>query len=562
MKWVEKLRDAVWKQSALGKVLKGRVCLILLLSILIYSLNIISEAADGPVDAPPTLVPKKRNRYQRSKLTYDESEGEADRRRLLLTTGEDKAVDLDFEANAGANGISYGNPQIVTTTLVKIGEKRQLVFKPLKAGETTVTVRDNDGSLKLIFMVRVTGTNLLRIANEIRDLLRDVEGLDIRIVGPKVVIEGEVIVPIDYGRLLTVIQDKSYADFVLNLTTLSPLAMKVMAKRIQDDVNAAGAPNVKTRVVNGTIFLEGTVDNMDQSNRAFKLANLYLPDLKPGSLLEKDPTVQRAPPRKLIESFIVINPPPPQKTDKLVRVTVHFVELSKDYNKVFGFKWQPGFTSDPQIQVGQSQTGAAGASTGASFSGTLSSLLPKLASSQAAGYARILKTGTLIVRSGQPATLTEATQIPYNQAGQNGQVTAATKDVGLSAAVTPLILGQSEDIQLNVEMNQTNLVGRAPATGAPPITATHKVKTTIYVRSGESAAVAGVISSDIGTDFNKDDPSPGAFSQGTDPLFTLLRSKAYRKKKSQFVIFVTPQIIENASEGTDDMKRNFRVKVK
>jgi uncharacterized protein YfeS len=52
------------------------------------------------------------------------------------------------------------------------------------------------------------------------------------------------------------------------------------------------------------------------------------------------------------------------------------------------------------------------------------------------------------------------------------------------------------------------------------------------------------------------------FDAGTDPLFTLMHSKNYIKKKSQFVIFVTPQIIENASEGTEDLKKNFRVKVK
>src|SRR4051812_13475001 len=61
-------------------------------------------------------LPRKKSKYQRSKLTNDESEALADRRRLLLTTGEDKAVDLDFEANAGASGISYGNPQVLTTT--------------------------------------------------------------------------------------------------------------------------------------------------------------------------------------------------------------------------------------------------------------------------------------------------------------------------------------------------------------------------------------------------------------------------------------------------------------
>ena len=75
--------------------------------------------------------------------------------------------------------------------------------------------------------------------------------------------------------------------------------------------------------------------------------------------------------------------------------------------------------------------------------------------------------------------------------------------------------------------------------------------------------MAGVTSSDVGTEFNKDDPQPGSFS-GTarTRCSRLVHSKNYHKKKSQFVIFVTPQIIENASEGTEDLKKNFRVKVK
>jgi pilus assembly protein CpaC len=529
--------------------------LILILGLLGLEPALVSGVVQNP---PPA---KKKNKFQKSKLTYDESEGLSDKRRLLLTTGEDKSIDLDFEVNAGAAGISVGNPQIVAFTLVKLGDKRQIVFKPLKAGETTVTVRDLDGVIRLIFLARVTGSNLLRIASEVRSLVRDIEGIDIRIVGPKVVIEGEVLVPNDYGRLLIVIQDKSYSDYIINMTTLSPLAMQVMAKRIQDDVNSF-APNVKTRVVNGTIFLEGTVDSEDQRRHAVDVAKIYLPELKPGNALERDPSVQRAPPRSPIWNFISVNPPPAKKQEKLVRVTFHFVELSKDYNKVFGFKWQPGFTSDPQISVGQTQVGGTGASAGPSFSGTISSLIPKLQSSQTAGYARVLKTGTVIVRSGQPAKLNEQTEFPFAMQGANGQLTSSSKAVGLSLAVTPLILGQSEDIQMDVDLDQTNLVGRSPATGAAPITASHKVNTKIYVKSNESAAIAGVNSSDIGTDFNKDDPLAGNFEQGTSPLFNLLHSKAYRKKKSQFVIFVTPQIIENASEGTEDLKKNFRVKVK
>lgn len=519
-----------------------------------------------PAEVDKADVPQNKSKYQKSKLTSDESEALADKRHLLLTTGEDKSVDLSFEANGGAGGISIGNPQVLTTTLAKIGEKRQIIFKPLKAGETNVSIRDNDGTIRLIFIVRVTGSNLLRIAGEIRDLLRDVEGIIIRIVGPKVVVEGEVLVPNDYGTLLTVIQDKSYADYVINMATLSPLALQVMAKRMQEDINSF-APNVKTRVVNGMIFLEGTVDSVDQANRAAKVADFYLPELKPGSLLEKDPSVIRHnPPRPPIYSFIVVNPPPSKKQEKLVRVTVHFVELSKNYQKVFGFKWEPGFTADPQISVGQNPGGATGAAnaagSGLSFSATLSSLIPRLSSSQTAGYARILKTGTVIVRSGQPAKLVEQTEFPFQQAAANGQMTSASKAVGLTLAVTPVILGQTEDIQMTLELDQTSLSGRAPAAGGPPVTSSHKVNTNIYVKSNESAALAGVTASDIGTDFNIDPPSTGSFDQGTNPLFTLLHSKAFRKQKSQFVIFVTPQIIENASEGTEDLKKNFRVKVK
>jgi pilus assembly protein CpaC len=522
---------------------------------------LLALAMPAPAHADDPAPPKpKKSKYRRSKLTTDESEATADHRTLLLTTGEDRIIDLDFDANLTAQGISIGNPTVVATQVVKLPDKRQLVFKPLKAGETTVTLRDADGVLRLICQVRITGSNLLRVAGEVRSLLRDIEGIDIRIVGPKVIIDGEVLVPSDYGRLFAVTTDKAYAEYIMNLATLSPLAMQVLAKRMQDDINTF-APNVRCRVVNGLIFLEGQVDSIDQARRAERVANLYLPDVRPSGLLDKDQTAQHIQPRSLVQQFLIVNPAPPKKEVKLVRITVHFVELDKDYEKIFGFKWEPGFTADPQITVGQGANGGAGAQ-GTSFTATISSLLPHLSSLQDAGYARILKTGTVIVQSGRPAKLVEQEELPFAIAGPTpGSVAPSSAKVGLEVAITPKILGQSEDIEMDVNINQSNVVGRTPAGGAPT-TSAHKVETKIYVKSAESAAIAGVNSSDVGTEFNKDDPQPGAFAQGTDPLFTLLHSKNYHKKKSQFVIFITPQIIENASEGTDDLKKNFRVKVK
>src|SRR4051794_2035952 len=99
--------------------MRRRLAYLLLASCL--GLFWIPAKSRGQAPPPPPDAPVKKNKYQKSKLTNDESEAIADKRFLLLSTGEDKAVDLDFEANAGANGISYGNPQLLTTTLVKAG---------------------------------------------------------------------------------------------------------------------------------------------------------------------------------------------------------------------------------------------------------------------------------------------------------------------------------------------------------------------------------------------------------------------------------------------------------
>lgn len=527
-------------------------CIMILGSALAGFTNSLAQ------EAPSTTARK-------SRLTRDESEAQADHRRLSLFAGEDKVVDLDFGIEGGANAITTGNPAIVLAQVVRRDDQaRQLVFKPLKVGDTTVTVRAADGAIRVIFEVAVVADrSLARIANELRELFRDVEGVDVRIIGQKLAVEGELLVPNDYARVALVTQDSSYASLVLNLTSLSPLAMQVLAKRIQEDVNTF-APNVRTRVVNGVIFLEGTVDNPDQANRAKRVALLYLPEIRPAPPIAgaKVETERLPGPRSLIQSFIVINPAPAKKQEKLVRVVLHYVELSKDYNKFFGFKWEPGFTSNPQIAVGTTSTGGIGTGgSGASFSATISSLFPKLQTAQQAGYARILKTGSVVVRSGQPAKLIEQTQFPFFQPGSAaGQVVAGSSPVGLELAVTPRILGSSEDIEMDLDTDQITLVARQPS--GQPITANHKVQTKIYVKSGESAAVASISSTDVGTDFNKDDPNAGTFAPGTDPLFTLKRSKNFRKKKSQFVIFVTPQIVENASDGTEDLRRNFRVKVK
>jgi pilus assembly protein CpaC len=514
-------------------------------------------------------------------LTRDESESSADYRTLNLTAVEDRVVDLslDLAPEGGADAAGFGklvsvaNPDMVRVIPVPQGDGTvarltQIIFRPVKAGETTVTVRNKLGDVKIIFRVIISPSNLEVRMSELKELLRDIEGLEIRIVGQKILLDGDILVLSDYGRLINVISDKVYADQIINLTKISNLSLEYVRNRILTDPKFP-KDKVGIRILNEMLVLEGTVQAEDERTLAEQVAKLYAPEIKlPSVLVEKAGGQTLAAARGLVQNLIEVVPPKQDPKEipkeKLIRVRVDFVELAKDYNRIFGFTWRPGFTSSPTISIGQDAAGDQAAQA-ASFSATLSNLFPKLQSAQNAGFARIIKSATLIVRNGKTGETSEETSFPVSIfSSSTGQVTSTdskTSFVGIKFSVTPQVMGQTEDILLDLNVGQSSVVGRAPAAGTAPITATHTVKTNLFIKSGESAAIVGTNSGEVSTQFNKDDPSPGSFSEGTEPLFNLNRSKQYGKKKSQFVIFVTPQIIESAHEGTEDLQRNLRVKV-
>ncbi len=530
---------------------------------------------------------KKKEPYRRSKLTRSESEGTADRRDILLTIGEDYTVDLDFEPQW--DNIVIGNPTVVGHTNVK--PKKQLILKPLKDGETTIQIRDPEGNLKLVLDLSVTKSNLVRRAREIRDLLREVEGVKVRVVGQRIEVTGEVLTSEDFSQVLTVLKDKAYAEYIIPKVRLSPIALELLARRIQEEVNKF-APKVTTRVVNKVILVEGVVDAQDKVTLVEKTVNLYAPNVLPGvpPSLGGDTGVRTRPADQIpwVDIRVTVDmggpppgsapavpeaPPPPAEPQQ-VRITVHFVELSKDYSKIFGFKWQPGFTADPQITVGTGAGGSAAAG-GASFTGTISSLFPKLRSASFAGFARVLKTVTVVTLDGSQASVSQDTTIPLIALGVGGVPTnLPPQKVTFALRILPKITEGTDSIRLDVDpFTQSAVVGKT-TTGAA-ITSSSTIQTRFYMNMGESAAIAAFSTTDIGTDFNKDDPraqtagssapaagaDPSQPAAQIEPLFTLLSSKAYRKKKSQVVVFITPEHIKNPSSDTEDLKKNFRVRV-
>lgn len=116
-------------------------------------------------------------------------------------------------------------------------------------------------------------------------------------------------------------------------------------------------------------------------------------------------------------------------------------------------------------------------------------------------------------------------------------------------SVEPKVL-QEEKINLRIGVNVNSIVG-----GDGAATQENSVSTELIVKSKESAVVGGIVVNKSSTDYDK---LPEDDVEDASPLFSFVRSKSHTNSKSQFVVFVTPEIIESAGSATDEIKKKFR----
>lgn len=471
---------------------------------------------------------------------------------LEVAMGIDAIEKLDFDYSTK---MTIGNDQLLK--LVLVPQKKEVIFKGLKPGRTTVLIRDNLGDIRLRYTVVVTATGKSNTVSELRELIGDVEGLEIGIKGGKVFVGGEIVVPDDIGRVSQVLAN--YQD-VLTLIELSPQTQRVIARKMSDELAKNNLKDVSVRVVNKVYWLEGVVSSGDKKKLAVTIAKAYLP---PKIInLSANSNRYATPQSEDIIDFIAVNEKKdPQPAPKMVKITSQFVELSKSYNKIFAFKWAPLMGEDgSQISFGQTESGNVTSTSSGTLSATISNLFPKLNSAKSAGYARVIQSGMVIVRDGfeQGGDINKQTTIPF--AVGTGDFTKATEaKVGLSMNVKPKVLEQ-EKIELGINMSVNTQVSG----GSAPIVTSNSVNTNLILKSKESAAIGGVVQSQSVTDYDNtgNDPAPQQSSTGGagagSPLFRLYRAKSYTTNKSQYVIFVTPEIIESASAGSEEIRKKFR----
>lgn len=239
-----------------------------------------------------------------------------------------------------------------------------------------------------------------------------------------------------------------------------------------------------------------------------------------------------------------------------LRVTV--AEVRRDALKRVGINWQNinNFALSAAnifgIGIGtgaavRTVTGIGGAATGAVAvqSGNLNAFIDLLATQ---GEATILAEPNLIAMSGETASFLAGGEIPVivPQSGTGvATIAVSYKQVGVSLAFTPTIIGERINLKVAPEVSQLSTEGSVsvPLTATSVVTVpaikTRKASTTIELGSGQSFAIAGLLLSTSQQDVQKipwlgDVPVVG----------TLFKSDAYQRGETELVIIITPYFVE------------------
>lgn len=423
-------------------------------------------------------------------------------------------------------------------------EANSLRFTPKREGLCTFTLKEMK-SEKIVaeYRVEVRKSKLDAVVREMQSLLGDIEGINIKIVNNKVIVDGQILLPRDMNRIYNVVSQ--FGDQASSLVTLSPLAQKKIAEFISRDLNN---PEIEVRAVNDKFILQGVANSEEEKARAEIIAKTYVPAL----IVEKseiDGVVKRPKPANDgVINLITVKQAAPPPPGKIIQLVVHYVELKKDYANSFRFQFTPeiGDSSAVTIQSGDNNAGG----IGTQIMATISNLIPKLNWAKNHGHARVLESTTMIVQDGKTGTINAYSDIPYQIATDKGQSTGF-KPVGIASKITPVILGErSDSINLDISFKIDALLN---ISAAGPLTSTNSIETAIVVRSGQSAAIGGLIKSRSNTAYNNPDNVP------KNPIISLYSSKEFQRNQSQFVVFVTPIIKSSASSGSEKIKKKFRI---
>lgn len=162
----------------------------------------------------------------------------------------------------------------------------------------------------------------------------------------------------------------------------------------------------------------------------------------------------------------------------------------------------------------------------------------ELSALEADARGKIISNPKVVTADQVEATISQGTQVPYQQATSSGATSVAFVNAVLSLKVKPQIT-PDDNIIMNLDVHNDS-VGSPPTTAGPPIN-TQSIQTQALVENGGTAVIGGIYIQNQQTTVNKV-PLLGDIPY----LGVLFKSTSVQDNRSELLIFITPRIVKES----------------
>ena len=400
----------------------------------------------------------------------------------------------------GVRRIAVGNPAVVD---VRAGEDgRSVVVTGVGSGSSELRIERQQGGELLLRVVVHSDTQA--VLDQLKELLGDVEGLEIKALGEKVVLKGNVVTKSAYERVLRVAG--AYGTVVLNATTFDFGAMnKLVEATILKEFQDMGVTTVQVRVEGDTAVLQGEVYSEAEMARTLQVAQLKVPQVR--NLLRLQ--------------------------DVVIETDVEFVQVNVDKNSDYGRNLLEGLS-------GTANFGGTGPSTGLKQ-------LVYTAQASASVHAVIGHNNSRMVARSNVSSKngTEGSALVGGELGIkiSGNVGGSLEKVpyGVSLKVKPVLQGR-DNVQSSVTIELSTPTSITPDGYQMDKS---KTETTVVCKVGESIVLSGLVQA-LGTRTKSRTPIIGDI-----PLLDLFFSnKSSDRNRKELVVVLTPRpVFPRAATG-------------
>lgn len=439
----------------------------------------------------------------------------AARERLNLTLGEQKTINTP-----SISRIAVGNPGVADVKVLE--QTNQVLVTAMGVGETNLIVWDGSDRERTI-LIRVSARDPWEVTGELKRLLTGVEGIDIKPIGMRVIIDGMVLREEDMKKILKI--SKFYPQ-IMSLVTLSPTVLDTNIELVNSELKNAGMSSARAVRVGNRVILTGDVPDESAKKQAKVIADAFTKDvlnfLKVGIALKK-----------------------------MILVNVDFIEIDKGALTDVGFKWSNLMSLGAEVEAEGVWDGShTGPLIGTyTVTGNYGLNINLLKNNQ---RSRILAQPKLLCRSGEKAEFLAGGEIALPIVTANSS-SVEYKKYGLILNISPVV-DNYDNIATSIEVENSNI---ADFVNGIPNFQTSRVKTSINISNNQTIALSGLVSN---THSKSIDKVPGL---GSIPILgELFKSRNFRRDESELVIFVTPQVITPEDSKNkkliDNMKERYK----